>query len=591
MGQGNAAHSLASISIVVASTLFACTSTSEEDATAWSADAVRKNRCGNGVCSHGETCSSCPQDCGACPTEPPPPPPPDAGTITSPGGGGVVTDPSLYGPQASIGCAVGSVNIAPGQDIPSIVDSSAPGTSFCILAGVHTPTRPINPKPNQKLVGQYGAIIDGANVTMSYDIGSTSIIRGWNCGSDCSGVTVQNLVLRNLKAYSCIGLFSDYANNWTIDHNEVHGCQNGVAAGRQSGARVTNNYIHHNIGNVSSSVPAERGFGFGGYQTRDTVFESNHVAFNGTEQKWCATSNVTTRRNWVHENAGDGIWYDGDNVGALIEDNLVEDQPREGIFYEISGPGIIRNNTVRRSGTSGIFISTSRDVEIYGNVLEGNYRGINLFVNCAAVGTPYPGSIGFDLRNINAHHNNIVVSTERFTQYVIASGMSYTACTAAQFAAYTSGTKNLVLQSNAYSVPSLTGPWWYWDGWKTWDQWRAVPQDVSGTVTTGTLTPPSPPSSGPDTTAPTVAISTPPESSTVSGTVTITASAWDSVGLVGVQFKIDGANLGSEDAVAPYSASWNTTAYANGAHTMTAVARDAAGNTATTPGLVVYVNN
>ena len=48
--------------------------------------------------------------------------------------------------------------------------------------------------------------------------------------------------------------------------------------------------------------------------------------------------------------------------------------------------------------------------------------------------------------------------------------------------------------------------------------------------------------------------------------------------LSGVQFLLDGANLGTEDLASPYSVSWNTTTAANGNHTLTARARDAAGN-------------
>jgi hypothetical protein len=53
------------------------------------------------------------------------------------------------------------------------------------------------------------------------------------------------------------------------------------------------------------------------------------------------------------------------------------------------------------------------------------------------------------------------------------------------------------------------------------------------------------------------------------------------VGVAGVQFKLDGANLGSEDTGAPYTASWNTTMTTDGQHTLSAVARDAAGNKST----------
>ena len=70
----------------------------------------------------------------------------------------------------------------------------------------------------------------------------------------------------------------------------------------------------------------------------------------------------------------------------------------------------------------------------------------------------------------------------------------------------------------------------------------------------------------------------PAAGSTVGGTVAVSASASDNVGVVGVQFRLDGANLGAEDTAAPYSVSWNTTTVANGSHTLTAVARDAAGN-------------
>src|SRR6185295_851109 len=92
-----------------------------------------------------------------------------------------------------------------------------------------------------------------------------------------------------------------------------------------------------------------------------------------------------------------------------------------------------------------------------------------------------------------------------------------------------------------------------------------------------------------DTTPPTVSLTGPSAGATVTGSVTVSASASDNVGVAGVQFKLDGANLGPEDATAPYSVSWNTTTATNGAHTLTAVARDAAGNTTTAAGVSVTV--
>src|SRR5256884_2237716 len=73
-----------------------------------------------------------------------------------------------------------------------------------------------------------------------------------------------------------------------------------------------------------------------------------------------------------------------------------------------------------------------------------------------------------------------------------------------------------------------------------------------------------------------VTITSPADGSPVSGTVPVTASVTivGSLAVAGVQFKLDGNNLGAEDTSAPYSVSWNTTTASNGSHTLTAVARD-----------------
>ncbi len=107
------------------------------------------------------------------------------------------------------------------------------------------------------------------------------------------------------------------------------------------------------------------------------------------------------------------------------------------------------------------------------------------------------------------------------------------------------------------------------------------------TVTVSNASPPPP-----DTTAPTVSIAAPTGGSTVSGAaVPVSASANDNVGVVGVQFKLDGANLGAEDTTVPYAIVWDSTQVANGAHTLTASARDSAGNIGVAVALLVAVHN
>ena len=48
--------------------------------------------------------------------------------------------------------------------------------------------------------------------------------------------------------------------------------------------------------------------------------------------------------------------------------------------------------------------------------------------------------------------------------------------------------------------------------------------------------------------------------------------------LVARQFAVDGVNVGAEQTGPAYEVPWNTATVANGAHVVTVVARDAAGN-------------
>jgi hypothetical protein len=93
-----------------------------------------------------------------------------------------------------------------------------------------------------------------------------------------------------------------------------------------------------------------------------------------------------------------------------------------------------------------------------------------------------------------------------------------------------------------------------------------------------------------DTTPPTVGIDSPAAGAAVSGTIVVTATAADNIGVAGVQFLLDG-NPGTEVTTAPYSASWDTTTASNGSHTLAAIARDVSGNRTTSAPVTVTVSN
>jgi archaellum component FlaF (FlaF/FlaG flagellin family) len=94
----------------------------------------------------------------------------------------------------------------------------------------------------------------------------------------------------------------------------------------------------------------------------------------------------------------------------------------------------------------------------------------------------------------------------------------------------------------------------------------------------------------PDTTPPTVSLTAPANGATVSGTITISADASDNVGVSQVEFLVNGTVVGTDNS-SPYSISWNSGSIANGSATITARARDAAGNATTSTARTVTVNN
>ncbi len=147
---------------------------------------------------------------------------------------------------------------------------------------------------------------------------------------------------------------------------------------------------------------------------------------------------------------------------------------------------------------------------------------------------------------------------------------------------YRNGTQVGTSPTTSYSDTGLTPSTTYTYSVAAYD----AAGNVSAPSATATATTQSPP---PDTTPPAVAVTFPASGATVSGVVTVAASATDDVGVAGVQFLLDGNALGAEDTASPYTVSWTTTG--NGAHTLAARARDAAGNSTTSAPVTVTVDN
>ena len=187
---------------------------------------------------------------------------------------------------------------------------------------------------------------------------------------------------------------------------------------------------------------------------------------------------VVFRDNWSHDNVGDGIWFDYDNYAILIENNVLEDNSRNGLHYEASFDATVRNNTIRGNGTdwgsqgAGILNSTSKNVEYYGNRIEGNrIRSIVILWGdrgqSATFGERQSANLYF--------HDNVIVLDDNFQSWV---GVYWDQ----DPRVFTSNTR---FQGNTYYARSdgqrEGGRYWRWGGSDlTWAEWRSYGFDATG---------------------------------------------------------------------------------------------------------------
>ncbi len=102
-------------------------------------------------------------------------------------------------------------------------------------------------------------------------------------------------------------------------------------------------------------------------------------------------------------------------------------------------------------------------------------------------------------------------------------------------------------------------------------------KDAAGNTKSATVQVNTSNSPGSDITKPTVSITSPTSGASISGTLNVNVSAADNVGVTMVTYSVDGASIGSSSN-APFTFSWNTGSVPAGSRTLTAMAKDAAGN-------------
>ena len=285
--------------------------------------------------------------------------------------------------------------------------------------------------------------------------------------------------------------------------------------------------------------------------------------FNGTDHHLSAPSAIAVN-TWTHL----AVTYDGATLRLFVNGTQVNTTPATGLLQTGTTPLRIGNNTYGES-----FQGRIDDVRIYNRAQTAAEIQSDMAVDVAtippklvilqpAAGAAINGTtvdVGYiasgDLTEVNHVHFKLDANPEV---------MDLSFDGVYQFTNVLAGSH--VLQG--YLV-------------------RADHSKILGTDTSVSFT-----TTPPDPTPPTVTITSPAAGANLTGTVNETADASDNSGTVaGVQFFLDGNPSGAEDTTAPFAIPWNTVTASNGPHTLTARARDGAGNSTVSTAVAVTVTN
>jgi len=506
-----------------------------------------------------------------------------------------------------------TLNLMPGQSFEAAVESLLPGDTLIVNAGTYSDTgrisigvkgtanlpvliraadgaRPVITRPAGAAV-QNTINIEGATYLT---IRGLEITGNGGDGINMSGgpsfITLEDLVIHDVD----VGInFRSSMNNITVRRNHIY--RTGIDGGTGEGMYVGCN-------DATCIV-------------RDSLIEGNwiHDTLPGTTQgdgievKVGSHSNIL-RDNVIYNMAYPGIFVygTGANPPNLVEGNVIWNC-LEGIYAVADA--IVRNNIVIGSGTglsltSHVQVAQMKNVTAVNNTLIDNNDGVflrwgsnvsNMLLANNAVYSPgktalNTGSIGAGA-TIRANHLHSGAAGIDGTRFIDGGTLAATFVDPANRDYWPRAGSSLIGRASASDTPandfnratrtaSFDVGAYETDGQAANPGWRIA----AGFKGVSAAPPP------PDTTPPSVTI-TAPAAGAVSASVTVSATAADNVGVAGVQFRLNGANLGSEDTNAPYSTTWNTTSVANGTYTLTAVARDAAGNTTTSATVTVTVSN
>lgn len=217
-----------------------------------------------------------------------------------------------------------------------------------------------------------GAILDGENA-VNYAFYGTA-----------QNVGIQGFEIRNYTNPDQRGAIDTTgAQFWFVYGCNIHDNRGAGVALDGDFHIVRANHIHHQ-GQIGIKIRD----GVGSRVEDNRFIDNNQRRVNwgweGGGSKFARNRNLTIARNFWTEDFGPGCWVDIDNHDVTIVGNTSENCHAAGIFYEINGPAVIKDNVIRNCGHgrtgwvwgAGLEIATSYGVHVEGNVVEDCRNGI-----------------------------------------------------------------------------------------------------------------------------------------------------------------------------------------------------------------------
>jgi parallel beta-helix repeat protein len=274
-----------------------------------------------------------------------------------------------------------NVNLTPGMDVAATVAANPSATTFCFAPGTYSLVSTVKVKASDNFVGVPGnlPVIDASAVNVGFMLGSANTVTfeymeidnaSGGAGPKLCGQTCG----RGILGGDGLQIF---------DSVFQHNASDAIAG---SGTTTTTPWlIVGSTFNANGSTPFLN-VESGGIKGSQAFTILNSTATNNVGQGiWCDVGCIggtwTVEGNTVTGNTQGGIRYEISNAGAVIEDNLVENNDTSntsglgGIQIASSGNATVENNTALQNLVSDIRFTSGRSPGLSNDVEKNNAAG------------------------------------------------------------------------------------------------------------------------------------------------------------------------------------------------------------------------